>query len=102
MGWDAVKKRTIESTERTINGAPNHQFYPKMGGETQEKLSRRFLAVLWSCKNVGRKSVAHSALRGYFLAGGAALVAPGLRKYLKNSEFESSTMTSPWLLNVAR
>lgn len=32
---------------------------------------------------------------------GAAL-PPGLRKYLKNSEFESSTITSPWLLKVAR
>ena len=40
-------------------------------------------------------------LAAYFLAAGAA-APPGLRKYLKKSEFESSTITSPWLLKVAR
>ena len=47
-------------------------------------------------------SPARSA-RLYFLAGAAAaLPAPGPLKYLKKSELESTTITSPWFLNVAR
>lgn len=39
----------------------------------------------------------------YFFDGAAGAAAPpGLRKYLKNSEPESSTITSPWFLNVVR
>jgi hypothetical protein len=39
----------------------------------------------------------------YFFDGEAAAAAPpGLLKYLKKSELESSTMTSPWFLKVVR
>lgn len=61
-------------------------------------------------KSLQRTLSIGSRLRGndglaanYFFDGAAGAAAPpGLRKYLKNSEPESSTITSPWFLNVVR